>query len=160
MHQDIALDSSELDHAQLDRDRLRKGVLTCLKYPRGSEAQIRCLASAHQETLNDLAHLRECNVKLIAERDALEARLGMVDGEERKAPWQPISTFNGLDYEEVDIWIQIYESPRSMGFSDSFRIVEAYRKKGKWVHRQDGEEKELFSDYITHWMPIPIAPKP
>lgn len=41
-YQDVVLrrePSKELEHAQLDRDRLASGVLTCLEYPRGSEAE-------------------------------------------------------------------------------------------------------------------------
>lgn len=37
------------DLAQLDRDRLSKGVLTTLRYPRGSEAQIRCLEEVSED---------------------------------------------------------------------------------------------------------------
>lgn len=72
--------------------------------------------------------------------------------------WQPIATFDGPDYQEVDLWLQVHASPRSFGWSDAFRVVEAYRKDGKWVHRHEGKEKELYADYITHWMPMPAAP--
>lgn len=39
----------ERDLAQIDRDRLSKGVLTTLRYPRGSEAQIRCLEEVGED---------------------------------------------------------------------------------------------------------------
>jgi len=75
------------------------------------------------------------------------------------SPWKPIKSFNGPDFKEVDIWMQVYASPRSFGISDSFRVVEAYRKDGKWFHLHKGKEMELYADYITHWMPIPEPPK-
>jgi len=73
--------------------------------------------------------------------------------------WQPIKTFNLSDREEVDLWLHIYASPRSMGISDSFRVIDAYRKEDKWFHRvESGHEKELYSAYITHWMMRPGPP--
>jgi hypothetical protein len=58
----------------------------------------------------------------------------------------------------VDVWLEIYASAMSMGFSDSFRVTEAYKKDGGWWHWQDGE-KQLRSEYVTHWMPLPPKPK-
>lgn len=72
--------------------------------------------------------------------------------------WEPIESFRGADYQLVDLWLQIYPSPRSMCFADSFRVVEAYQKDGKWYHIQAGKELELDADYITHWMPCPEPP--
>ena len=69
-------------------------------------------------------------------------------------PWQRIETFQGADYERVDLWLEVNTSPRSFGFSDRFRVTEAYRREGKW-HDSDGE---LHQSYITHWMPIPQPP--
>ena len=75
-----------------------------------------------------------------------------------KSQWQPIKTAPKRDYVEIDLWVDIPASPRSFGMGDAFRVVEAYRKNGKWTHRHEGKEKELYADYITHWMPIPPAP--
>ena len=75
------------------------------------------------------------------------------------AEWQPIETFQAPEREEVDVWMNIYASPRSMGWADAFRIPNAYRVKGKWFHLHEGKETELFADYITHWMPLPEPPK-
>lgn len=75
--------------------------------------------------------------------------------------WKPIETFEGADREEVDLWMHIYASPRSMGWSDSFRVTDAYRIDGKWFHcrgRFGGDEKQLEASYITHWMPLPNPP--
>lgn len=75
--------------------------------------------------------------------------------------WQPIKTFEGPDREEVDLWLHIYASPKSMGWADSFRVIDAYKIDGKWFHRvESGAEKQLDSDYVTHWMPRPAAPSP
>lgn len=74
------------------------------------------------------------------------------------SPWQPITTAPQEDYVEVDLWLDIPASPRSMGFTEAFRVIECYRKNGKWVHRHNYEEKALYPDYITHWMPIPEGP--
>lgn len=38
--------------------------------------------------------------------------------------WQPIETAP-KDGTAVDLWLQVYASPRSMGFSDAFRITDA-----------------------------------
>ena len=72
--------------------------------------------------------------------------------------WRPIKTFRGPNRREVDVWMHIYASPRSMGMSDSFRVTNAYKVNGKWFHLFNGKEEELYSDYITHWMPIPKPP--
>jgi hypothetical protein len=76
--------------------------------------------------------------------------------------WRPIKTFRGPDYRMVDIWMQWGASAMTMGMADAFRVVEAYRKNGKWVHRNpmnSFKEEELVHDYITHWMPTPKAPR-
>lgn len=73
--------------------------------------------------------------------------------------WNLIKTFDKPDREEVDVWLHIYASPRSMGMSDSFRVIDTYRIDGKWFHHvESGHEKELFAAYITHWMQRPDAP--
>lgn len=72
--------------------------------------------------------------------------------------WRPIASFDRPDREEVDLWMHIYASPRSFGMADSFRVIEAWRRDGKWFHRHDGKEAELYADYVTHWMPMPQSP--
>lgn len=72
--------------------------------------------------------------------------------------WKKIKTFRGPDRREVDLWLRIYPSPRSMGWSDAFRVPNAWRKDGRWFHNYQGREKELEKDYITHWMPLPSPP--
>lgn len=78
----------------------------------------------------------------------------------KKTPWRPIKSCRIADGVEVDIWMKVYASPMSFGMGDSFRVVDAYRKDGKWFHRHEFQEKELRSDLITHWMPIPKDPNP
>lgn len=77
--------------------------------------------------------------------------------------WRSIKSFRGKTSEfggpYVDLWLQIYASPRSFGMSDAFRVVECWRKDGKWFHLQDGKAEELYGDYVTHWMPTPKAPR-
>lgn len=70
-------------------------------------------------------------------------------------------------HKPVDLWLSVHASPRSFGWSDAFRVTDCYRKLvtsegfvGPWVHIVGGREKELFSDYITHWMPLPDPPPP
>lgn len=43
--------------------------------------------------------------------------------------WQPIETASKEVYDltEVDLWLVIHPSPMSMGFGDSFRVVDCYR---------------------------------
>lgn len=83
----------EIERTKLDRDRLKNGVLTCLKYPRGSEAQIRCLEEVGQDaeaTPSEnwplvvtkeghdakVAELTAQIERLTRERDEANARLG------------------------------------------------------------------------------------
>lgn len=80
-----------------------------------------------------------------------------------KNPWRPIKTFRGetskiVESKQVDLWLQISASPRSMGLSDAFRVVDCWKSDGKWFYRHEGKEKELASDYITHWMRVPQPP--
>jgi hypothetical protein len=70
--------------------------------------------------------------------------------------WQPIAGCQ-LDH-DVDLWIEIRPSSRSMGIGDSFRAADCFKIKGKWHHMYNGEPKEICSDYITHFMPIPQPP--
>lgn len=71
--------------------------------------------------------------------------------------WQPIETAP-KDGTEIDVWLDIHASPSSFGWADAFRETEVYYKDGKWFHRQNGKELELYAAYITHWMPIPEPP--
>ncbi len=72
--------------------------------------------------------------------------------------WQPIETAP-KDGARVDLWLQVYASPHSFGWSDAFRVIDCWWKDGKWVHRRDdGRVEALYPDYITHWMPIPDPP--
>jgi hypothetical protein len=64
--------------------------------------------------------------------------------------WKPIETFDRPDYERVDVWCNVWASPLSMGLSDSFRVIDAYRLDGKWYDNKG----LLASRYITHWSPI------
>lgn len=78
----------------------------------------------------------------------------------KKIPWRPIKTCRTGFREEVDLWMQWGASPLTMGIADSFRVPNAYRLLDeKWWHFQDGEQKELNRDYITHWMRIPKPPR-
>lgn len=73
--------------------------------------------------------------------------------------WQPIETAPKDDFtEKVDLWLQIAASALSLGWSDSFRVVDAFRREGKWVHIQRGEFKEINSTLITHWALRPKGP--
>ncbi len=74
--------------------------------------------------------------------------------------WRKISPYRGPKWPtEVDLWLYVWASPRSFGMSDSFRIPNAYKRNGKWFNLCNGNEEEIYADYITHWMPIPKEPK-
>lgn len=51
--------------------------------------------------------------------------------------WRPIEEApkDGI-WRKVDLWLEIGASPRSMGFSDSFRVPDCWfdEKLGGWVH--------------------------
>lgn len=73
--------------------------------------------------------------------------------------WRKISTFRKADYQRVDIWLTVPASPRSFGIADAWRVCDAWRKEGKWYHVDAMQNKEIVSDYVTHWMEIPAAPE-
>lgn len=59
----------------------------------------------------------------------------------------------------VDLWLEITASALSMGWSDSFRVVECWRDNdGNWVHNYNGVTTKLDPSYITHYR-IPSEPK-
>jgi len=72
--------------------------------------------------------------------------------------WRDIRSFDLPDNHAVDLWLNIYASPRSMGRADAFRVIDCWRDNGKWFHYDGGRQTELFSDYVTHWMPAPEPP--
>jgi hypothetical protein len=78
-------------------------------------------------------------------------------------PWKPIKTYRRRNrfMHKVDLWLAWGASPMTMGFSDSFRVVEAWQDtEGRWLHYgSPGKVAELNRDYITHWMSLPLAPK-
>jgi hypothetical protein len=63
------------------------------------------------------------------------------------------------DGSPVDLWLEIYASPRSMGFSDSFRVVDAHWSGTAWVHMHKGKLEDLYEPYVRFWRPIPTAPE-
>lgn len=89
--------------------------------------------------------------------------------------WHPIATARRRFLHEVDLWLKINSSPRSMGMGDSFRVPNAYwmdeqskeyRENSSrddwhagWFHLLGGKHRRLDDQYITHWMPIPKGPK-
>lgn len=74
--------------------------------------------------------------------------------------WQPIGTApeEVNSWKPVDLWLEIHASPRSFGMSDSFRVTDCWKQGVKWVHKEGAETKELYQEYITHWMPLPKPP--
>lgn len=72
--------------------------------------------------------------------------------------WVEVETRLPPEREEVDVWMYITPSPRSFGWGDRFRLIEVWRVGDKWFHRHEGAEKELYADYVTHWMPMPKPP--
>jgi hypothetical protein len=74
------------------------------------------------------------------------------------SPWRKIDTFDLGDNVKCDLWMQWGASALTMGWGDSFRVVDCYHEDGKWFHYHEGKFKELQSDYLTHWMPRPRGP--
>lgn len=68
---------------------------------------------------------------------------------EHPAAWKPIGSFNEPDGELVDLWLNVYASPMSMGMADKWRAIDCYRQDGEWF---DSGGK-LEARYITHWSP-------
>lgn len=88
----------------------------------------------------------------------------LVERLNRAAPqWLPIETAPNevWNFSPVDLWLVIKPSIQTMGFGDSFRVVDCYKKygKGPWCHLHNGEEKEIKHELITHWMPLPAPPQ-
>lgn len=90
--------------------------------------------------------------------------------------WKPINTARHRFLREVDLWLKINPSLRSMGMSDSFRVPNAYwmdeqpeeyrEESGLrddwhegWFHLSGGKHRRLDDRCITHWMPIPKEPR-
>lgn len=74
--------------------------------------------------------------------------------------WQQIDTAP-KDGTRIDLWLTVTASPRSFGISDAWRVIDCYwhwTKEG-WYHLHEGEEKELYGPYVTHWMPLPEPPQ-
>jgi len=72
--------------------------------------------------------------------------------------WEPIASAP-RDGTKVDLWLRIEASPMSMGWSDEFRVPEAWFEVDRWFHyRESGAKSELLTRYITHWMPMPGSP--
>lgn len=72
--------------------------------------------------------------------------------------WEPIETAP-KDGTKVDLWMRIDASPMSMGWSDEFRVPEAWFEVDRWFHyRERGAKSELLTRYITHWMPLRDPP--
>lgn len=48
-----------------------------------------------------------------------------------------------------------------MGWADSFRVPEAWWQEStrQWVHLHEGKAQPLYTEYVTHWMPLPAAPR-
>jgi hypothetical protein len=78
----------------------------------------------------------------------------------RKSIWRAIKTYRGEDewMPQVDLWLSWGASPLTMGIQDSFRVVDCWRREGKWYHRFEGKEAELRTEYVTHWAPRPVGP--
>lgn len=97
-------------------------------------------------------HINEAIDKLAIIRAALTA-----------PQWLPIETAPNevWNFSPVDLWLVIKPSIQTMGFGDSFRVVDCYKKygKGPWCHLHNGEEKEIKHELITHWMPLPAPPQ-
>lgn len=83
------------------------------------------------------------------------------------AEWQPIEMAPAEVYphEPVDLWLSVHASPRSMGWADAFRVPDCWRQlvkgagfTGPWVHNDGSAERELYADYITHFMRAPAPP--
>lgn len=76
-----------------------------------------------------------------------------------RKPWRSISAFReqGIGH-TVTLWLSIYASPMSMGWSDAFAVADCWREhNGAWMHRKDGRPTELRSEYVTHFAPAGAA---
>lgn len=73
--------------------------------------------------------------------------------EKKGRGWFPIKTAP-RDGTVIDLWLNVYATPRSMGIGDSFGVPDAWFENGKWVHAHLlGKPAALEKDYITHWRP-------
>lgn len=88
-------------------------------------------------------------------KDSADAGV-FLDGKPRKRDgWRKVSKFAEADGVVVDVWLTIYASPLSMGFSDSFGVPDAWRDGGKWMHTYRGAPAQLDERYVSHWRPRP-----
>lgn len=74
-----------------------------------------------------------------------------------KSPWISTNERMPHDFEKVDVWFDVWASPRSFGMADSWCEPEVWRESGKWFHhcKQENNAKlQLESRYITHWKTV------
>lgn len=65
-----------------------------------------------------------------------------------KQGWRKISTYtNESDDEKVNLWFDVWASPRSFGIADAWEAKNCWRENGKWFD----DDGELEQRYITHW---------
>ncbi len=60
---------------------------------------------------------------------------------------------------QVDVWLRVSASPLSFGFSDEWRVPDAYLVDGKWFHSYKDKPTEIRYEYVTHWINKPGPPK-
>lgn len=85
--------------------------------------------------------------------------MSVKEGRRKKvaAPWQAISRFKGDGC--VTLWLSIYASPMSMGWSDAFAVADCWRESdGQWMHLFNGEPTEIRSEYVTHFALAGVEP--
>jgi hypothetical protein len=72
--------------------------------------------------------------------------------------WKPIASFDQADAVFVDVWVDIPPAPENYMVGREYRITDAYRREGIWYSNPCGKESKI-TETITHWMPLPEAPK-
>lgn len=81
--------------------------------------------------------------------------------------WQPIETAP-KDGTRIDVWQYCHNSewrpnPKDCGIENGWRYADIYWEDGEWQQMHDnlgeGVSIEFKHHTISHWMPLPAAPK-
>jgi hypothetical protein len=70
----------------------------------------------------------------------------------REIEWVPVENRLPDDFVKVDVWMTTPLPTFTLGWADSFRVINAFRRAGMWWYPlESGQAQALRSECITHW---------
>src|ERR1700753_2281875 len=84
---------------------------------------------------------------------------GFLEGEPPRADgWRSVRRSKPANGAIVDVWLRWGASARTMGWSDSFGVPDAWREGDRWLHTYRGKPTELNREFVSPWRPTPPPP--